>query len=514
MVKTNFVAVIDLGSLALRLKIFETADKRRPKEVETVCSFLSFGAKTFRDGQISAEQVSEICEILSGFSAKMKEYKLSGAICVATSSFREAENKDFIVEQIRLRNGLRVDVLDNAEERYYHNLAVKENQPDFLEIIQTGTMMLDVGAGSIQATVYDKSDFVFSQNMLLGSLRVSELLSDLERQTTHYADVLEEFISQDLDDYHAVEPKGITYRNLISFGGDIGFIKSLAGLSPREYCFLTRKKFMEVYDLLLKTNTADLILTWNIPSANASLLLPSAILIKKMLDYTALDGVHLPAASLSDGVMHHHAWVHNGFALVINPELDVVSAARHIAKRYRCDKKHTESVEKNALMIFDSMKRFHGMKDKERILLRIAAILHEVGKYIHVSNHSLRSYHIINTTELIGLNENEREVVACVARFYTKSDLFADRYYLYKRIEQRAIISKLTAMMRIADSMDASHKQKIRNVSLTALPDSLVILCDSSQDLTFEKWAFAHNTDLFSQVFGIQPILRQRRQLK
>lgn len=512
--KSKLNAVIDLGSLALRLKIFEVTDDHIPREIDSARSFLSFGAQTYREGNISSDQVTEICGILDAFRDKMKEYKIKDAICVATSAFREAGNRDFIVEQIRLRTGLKVDVLDNSEERYYHNLAVKENQPNFIEIIQSGTMMLDIGAGSIQATVYDKSDFIFSQNMLLGSLRVSEMLSDLERQTTHYTDVLEEFISQDLDDYHAVEPKGITYKNYIAFGGDIGFIKRMAGYSAREYCFLNRKKFLDVYEILLKTNTSDLIRSANIPSANASLLLPTAILIKKMLDYTGLDGVHLPAASLTDGVMYHHESAEGKFKLVIDPRIDVISAARHIAKRYRCDKKHIENVEKNALMIFDSGKRFHGMSDRERLLLQISTILHEVGKYIHVSNHSSRSYHIINTMELIGLSETERENVACVARFYTKSDLFTDRYYQYLAPERRTVVSKLTAMMRIADAMDASHRQKIRNAKITIVGETLDIACDSSLDLTFEQWAFDHNTDLFSQVFGIQPILRRRRQPK
>ncbi|NLW89199.1 MAG: hypothetical protein GXY43_05710 [Clostridiaceae bacterium] len=512
MAKNKYSAVIDLGSLALRLKIYQNSEDKSPREVESARSFLSFGAQIYRMGNVSSEQVTEICEILNAFQTKLKEYKISDVICVATSAFREAGNRDFIVEQVRLRTGLVVRVLDNAEERFFHNLAVKESQPDFSEIIQTGTMMLDIGSGSIQATVYDKSNFIFSQNMLLGSLRVSEMLSDLERQTSHYADVLEEFISQDLDDYHAVEPKGITYKNYIAFGGDIGLIKKMAGHSTREYCFLTRKKFTDVYEMLLKTKTSDLILTANIPAANASLLLPTAILIKKMLDFTGLDGVHLPAASLTDGVMYYHEFERGAYDLIIDPELDLISAARHIAKRYRCDKKHIEHVESNVLMIFDSGRRFHGMSDRERLLLRVCAILHEVGKYIHVSNHSSRSYHIINTTELIGLSELERESVACIARFYTQSDLFTDRYYQYLSTERRTVVSKLTAMMRLADAMDASHRQKLRNVAITVGTDSLDITCDSAFDLTFEQWAFNHNADLFRQVFGINPTLKLRRQ--
>jgi exopolyphosphatase/guanosine-5'-triphosphate,3'-diphosphate pyrophosphatase len=231
-----------------------------------------------------------------------------------------------------------------------------------------------------------------------------------------------------------------------------------------------------------------------------------------MLDYTGLDGVHLPAASLTDGVVYHTESVAGHFKLIMDPKLDVISAARHIAKRYRCDKKHIDNVESNALLIFDSVKKYHGMSDRDRLLLRLSAILHEVGKYIHVSNHSSRSYHIINTMELIGINETERENVACIARYYTKSNLFVDRYYQYLSPERRTVVSKLTAIMRLADAMDAAHKQKLRNLSVTVASGKMDIACDSSLDLTFEQWAFNHNADLFGQVFGITPILRLRRQ--
>jgi len=512
MAKKQLIAIIDVGSLSLRLKVFEAASKEYPKEIESVRRFLSLGAETYRNGVISSEQIAELCEILAGYVLKMKEYKIKDAICVATSAFREAKNRDFVVEQIRLRTGLSIRILDNAQERYFHNLAVKELMTGFDKIIQNGTLILDIGAGSIQSTVYDKSDFVFSQNMLLGSLRISELLSDLERQTAHYASVLEEFISHGLEDYHAVEPKGTNYQNMIAFGSDIGFIKGLSGLSPREYCYLPKKRFLETYDYLFKTNPTDLVLTKNIPSATASLLLPTALIIKKSLEYTGLDGIHMPAASLCDGVMFQHAWEHYGFEPRMDPTRDTVSAARHIGKRYRYDKKHTEQVEKHALSIFDSTRRQNGLGDRDRLLLQLAAILHEVGKYIHVSNHSMSSFNVIHTTEIIGLDMDEREIVAYTARFYTQPDLFSDRYFQYLPIEQRTTVSKLTAILRLADAMDASHKQKLRNVTMISLPDVLNINCDSVEDLTYEIWDFDMKKDLFRQVFGATPALKPRRQ--
>jgi len=169
-------------------------------------------------------------------------------------------------------------------------------------------------------------------------------------------------------------------------------------------------------------------------------------------------------------------------------------------------------VEKHALSIFDSTRRQNGLGDRDRLLLQLAAILHEVGKYIHVSNHSMSSFNVIHTTEIIGLDMDEREIVAYTARFYTQPDLFSDRYFQYLPIEQRTTVSKLTAILRLADAMDASHKQKLRNVTMISLPDVLNINCDSVEDLTYEIWDFDMKKDLFRQVFGATPALKPRRQ--
>ena len=91
MAKKQLIAIIDVGSLSLRLKVFEAASKEYPKEIESVRRFLSLGAETYRNGVISSEQIAELCEILAGYVLKMKEYKIKDAICVATSAFREAK---------------------------------------------------------------------------------------------------------------------------------------------------------------------------------------------------------------------------------------------------------------------------------------------------------------------------------------------------------------------------------------------------------------------------------------
>ena len=157
----KLVAVIDIGSLTARLKIFEIGSKGKPKEIEAVRKFTGLGTKSYSSGVIAASQVEELCKCLKMFDEKCREYGVARVFCVATSAFRDASNAEVVIEKVRTRTGFKIKVLDNSMERYYQTLAVQAIYPDFAKIISNGTMILDIGSGSIQASVYDKSEFVF-----------------------------------------------------------------------------------------------------------------------------------------------------------------------------------------------------------------------------------------------------------------------------------------------------------------------------------------------------------------
>ena len=127
---------------------------------------------------------------------------------------------------------------------------------------------------------------------------------------------------------------------------------------------------------------------------------------------------------------------------------------------------HIQTMEKLVLQIFDTMKKYHGLGPKERLLLQISAILHTCGKYISILRSSENSYRIIMSTEIIGLSYLEREIVANVVRYNHKAfdyknveleaDLAADRSANISKNEVTIVIAKLTAMLRLANSLDLS----------------------------------------------------------
>lgn len=75
-------------------------------------------------------------------------------------------------------------------------------------------------------------------------------------------------------------------------------------------------------------------------------------------------------------------------------------------------------------------------------------------------------------------------------------------------------VAKLAALLRLADALDDSREEKISKISVSLRNTEMIISAYSNQNLALEKWSFSNKADLFEEVFGIKPILKQRRQLK
>ena len=197
-----------------------------------------------------------------------------------------------------------------------------------------------------------------------------------------------------------------------------------------------------------------------------------------------------------------------------NFENDIVEAARNIARRYHTNRSHTQMMEKAALTLFDKTKSVHGLGKRERLLLQISVLLHDCGKYINMAQSSECSYNIIMATEIIGLSHMEREIVANIVRFNSGDVMDFEELAsgsLLERAEYMTIM-KLTAILRLANALDRSHKQKIKDIRVTVKDDhTMQILADTAEDLTLEQVLFQEKSELFEEVYSIRPILKARK---
>ena len=509
-------AAIDAGSFELSMKIFEISPKSGMHEIDHIRHRIDLGTETYATGKMAYERVDELCRYLNEFTKIMKGYKVSEYKAYGTSAIRETENTAIILDQIRQRTGINVEVLSNSEQRFlgYKAIAFKgEAFNKFIEKIRV-LAIVDIGGGSIQISLFDKDKLVATQNMRLGVLRLREILSHLDVGKAQYDAILTEMISSQLSVFKKLYLKDRQITNIIVVDDYINALVQKKFFSDKVGEHVDVKTFQKLMKLAGEKTSQELTRIFDMPQESIDLLYISYVLLKRIIEVMNAEMLWAPGMTLCDGMAYEYAQENKIVLPEHDFEQDIIACAQNISKRYMGSKKRGETLEKIALTIFDSMKKVHGLGQRDRLLLRLATLLHDCGKYISMTNLGECSYSIIMATEIIGLSHMEREIVANVVKFNHEEFEYYD-VSKASTLDQESYlrIAKLTAILRVANGLDRSHKQKFKDVKTILKDDVLTITVDTKEDITLEKGMFSHRADFFEEVYSVKPVIKQKRSL-
>lgn len=498
---------IDIGSSELELKIFELSKAKGMREVDCIRHRLELGKDTYATGKVSTEKTEELCQVLTDFVSIMKGYKVEGYRAYATSAVREARNRLNLLDYLEKRTDLKIEVLDNAEQRFLDYKSIASQDNEFNKIIQKGTAIVDVGGGSIQISLFDKDSLVATQNIRIGNLRVREKVAAMEHNFGHFEGLVQELTRSELQSFKKLYVKDREVQNVILVGDYLG------GLSPTPS--ISRETFLDIYNGVVHSAAGEAARRFDIPEESISLIVPTLIISRGFIEAMNAETVWMPGLSLNDGNAFDYAQRKGIIKSGHNFDDDIIASARNIAKRFQCSKSHIRTTENLALQIFDRMKKVHGMSSRERLLLQIAVILHGCGKYISLSDPAECSYRIIMATEIIGLSRTERELIAQAVKFNTVE--FADyeelaSYSTLTRSEYLTV-TKLAAILRVVNALDRSHKQKFENVKISLKERELIIQADTQEDITLERGLFPEKAAFFEEVFHVRPVIHQKKRI-
>ena len=119
---------------------------------------------------------------------------------------------------------------------------------------------------------------------------------------------------------------------------------------------------------------------------------------------------------------------------------------------------------------------------------------------------------IVRATEFVGLSEQEKSIIADTIKYNAW-------HYVPKLSELKAPLNrknyirmlKLAAILRLANGMDRSHRQKIRKVTTTFKEKELIIRADTIYDITLEQSTIENKSHFFEEIYGFKPVLRMKR---
>ena len=494
-------AAIYVGSSEISMKIFQVNGRKTFRQIDSVSRILELGRDTYREGKLSRESIKMICEELEGLKHKMEEYKITEYRAYATSAVREADNMDLVLDVIEHTTGIRVQVLSNSEQRYISFKGLVAKYSDFHQVVSKNTAFVDVGAGSVQISLFDKNNLVVTENIPIGAVRVRDYLALIGHKSGRLDEIMADYVDNDIVSFRNIYLKDKEIKNIIAVGEVVSSLKKIVPeLSIKDV--ITRAQFDAMYKRVISMPAQELAEKYGIPYERATLMLPNITIYQSFLNNCKAEEMYVPDVDFCECIVANY--MDEGSRVVFNHnfEEDILATANNIAKRYRCNRNHVEQTAYFALKIFDVVRKPFGLDKMQRLQLQIAALLHDGAR---------NSYYIVANTEILGLSHKERMEVANVVKYNPLYLPSKDKISAELDGCDYIVIAKLAAILRIANILDKSHMQKIEDISVTLKDGKLIILAKTYEDISLEAGLFEARADFFEQIYGIRPVLRVKR---
>jgi exopolyphosphatase/guanosine-5'-triphosphate,3'-diphosphate pyrophosphatase len=163
-----------------------------------------------------------------------------------------------------------------------------------------------------------------------------------------------------------------------------------------------------------------------------------------------------------------------------------------------------------AVRLFDELRSEHGLTDRDRLLLEVAALLHDVGIYVNLRGHHKHSQYILSVSEVFGLSRDDMALVSNVARYHRRAPPQKSHLpYMALDRDARIVVNKLASILRIANALDADHLQKVSDLKIVSEEGNWVLEVKGAGDFTMERLVVLSRSDLVTEVFGRRLRFRQ-----
>ncbi|HEV3057562.1 MAG TPA: Ppx/GppA phosphatase family protein [Vicinamibacterales bacterium] len=500
----ELVAVLDMGASAIRLVIAEVAPGRAVRTIEEASRGVLLGRDTFSSGVIGSQTMDAALTALDKFRQLIDGYGIRHLRAVATSAVREARNGDVFLDRIQGRTGISFEIINEAEESRLVFLAARQSLGRTAAFRGAWTLLAEVGGGSTSLTLLRNGSPNRSGVYALGAVRARQQLN--LRRLTHdvQLSLLKRSIANVIEEIRLEIPlRRVTH--MVVLGGDVRFAASQildtegGGDHAR---VVTRDAFLAFCDQVERLDEEQLVDRFRLPAVEAETLMPSLLVYRTLLAETTARRLVVSDASLRTGVLLDLA-APGGRLSAEDFEGQVLASAEAVGHRYRFDRAHGRQVATLAMQLFDACQDDHGLSGRERLLLQVAALLHDIGIYVSLRAHHKHSQYLLASIQIFGLSNDETAIVSNIARYHRRGAPQLSHFpYAALDRRDRLIVNKLAAMLRVANALDAEHLQKVQGLRLVRHDPTWILEVDGIGDLTMEQLAATARTDMFSETFG------------
>src|SRR5512139_842199 len=497
------VAVLDIGASAIRLLVAELRPAEPPVILEEASRAVLLGRDAFTSGRLGASTIEATLRALEGFRRIMDTYGVVRYRAVATSAVREAVNRDTFIDRVRLRTGIDVETIDGSEENRLTYVAVREALKEHEALNSGDALLVEVGGGSTDISFLRRGGPVYSGTYALGAIRMRQNLAAWHGSHEQRVRLFHRTVQNIVEDIRREMPLREA-KHFLALGGDARFVADQIvaeepGKAARSF---PRERFLAFCEQTVALDDEQLVEAYRLPLADVETLVPALLVYRELLLETQAETMVVPDASLRAGLLLDMVRADEGLGIE-DLSRQVLASAAALGEKYRYDAPHARHVATLAVRLFDDLRAEHGLGARDRLLLEVAALLHDIGIFVNLRGHHKHAQYLLSVSEIFGLSRDDMAVISNIARYHRRAAPNKSHLpYMALDSDARVVVNKLGAILRVANALDADHLQKVRDVRVLREEDQWVLEVDGGGDLPLERLAALARADLLTEVFG------------
>ena len=491
--------IIDIGSNSIRLVIYELKANGGYRIIDESKETARLSSR-LKNGILGEKDIQMVADILYHFKQLCEVYQTEHIRAAATAAVRNARNRREIVETVRRKTGLHIEVLSGEEEARY----------GFIGMINTidveDGFLVDIGGGSTEVTLFQQREIVHTHSFPFGAVNTAQHTAKLNKNGRDEIAAIRQMVERALKDTPWIrQHPGLP---LVGLGGTI---RTLSKLHRRRINYslplthnytMTREDMNSLLQLLTATPLEKRKKMEGLSKGRADIIIPGTVILLSLFEYMKADHYIVSGSGLREGL----------FFSTIRPQKAKVDnvleySVRNLLALYpSVNVHHVKQVNRLALQIFDVLKSFQHLPKKSRTYLHVSSLLYRIGVTVDYYHYPQHTYYLLAHSRLNGLSH--REILMCAMIASYKSKKMARQIFRRHRDilspEDLRLIERLGTLFRLAIALDRIQTQPISGLKAVLSGKELSLHVKYRRFPSIElKEADALKSD-FKKLWGLQ----------
>ena len=290
------VAAADIGSNAIRFLVVQFTHDQRAVVLHQSREALRLGHDVFLTGSISPASEDRTVAAMSAFGQLLRTHAVNGHRVVATSALRESSNGSEVIDAVRARTGIHIELIDGLEEARLAFVAIRSR----LQLGEDPWVLADLGGGSLELSRVSQNGITDTISLPIGAVRLIETVG-AEAAIADYEQRLVSFESALAGAAALRQP----LMGMIATGGSADALARVTGVGVDKQGVyrLPLRAVRDAAERLAATPVAERGRKFGLQADRADVILPAALVYQRVAELAGADHIVVPNVGVKEGIV-------------------------------------------------------------------------------------------------------------------------------------------------------------------------------------------------------------------